>query len=86
MDWINGSIEMLGAVFMLGNIRAVCRDKHVAGVNPLSVGFFTAWGLWNLAYYPSLEQWFSFVGGIALVTANGVWLAQLVYYSKGSER
>lgn len=40
--------------------------------------FFTAWGFWNLHYYPSLEQWFSFYAGIVLVLGNLCWVGLVV--------
>lgn len=42
--------------------------------------FFWAWGMWNLYYYPSLDQWWSFAGGLWIVFANGVWMCQILYY------
>ena len=49
----------------------------------LHAGFFAAWGYWNLYYYyPSLDQWWSFWGGVGVVTMNTIWLGQLIYYSQ----
>lgn len=58
------------------------REKQVHGVSWVAVAFFASWGFWNLYYYPHLEQWASFCGGIAIVTVNTIWLAQLIYYSR----
>lgn len=81
-DLINASFEALGGVFILGHCRAVLRDKAVAGVSIVSTVFFTAWGFWNLFYYPSLGQFMSFWGGVFLVVANCVWVGLLVRYRK----
>jgi len=87
MNWpdiINGSFEALGGLFICASIRRLYLDKVVRGVSLLPVTFFTAWGFWNLIYYPHLEQWVSFAGGIGIVTANAIWLAQMVYYTRQS--
>jgi len=50
------------------------------GVHWAPIIFFWAWGMWNLFYYPSLDQWWSFTGGLWIVLANGVWMCQILYY------
>ncbi len=77
-DIINGTLELAGASFVCLNIDRILKDETVAGVHWASCVFFTTWGLWNLFYYPSLDQWFSFGGGVVLVIVNVVWLT-LVY-------
>ena len=81
-DLINGGFELLGGLFIALSIRRVLIDKAVAGVSWLHVSFFTFWGLWNLFYYPHLDQWASFAGGVVIVTTNTVWVALLIYYSR----
>lgn len=80
-DVTNGLFELLGAGFIVLSIMRVLRDEKVRGVNWLHVGFFSLWGLWNLYYYPSLDQWWSLTGGVFIFLANTVWLTLLVYYS-----
>lgn len=80
VDQINAAFEFAGTLFVSASIwRAWC-DKSVAGVSWTSPAFFFVWGLWNLIYYPSLGQWWSLAGGVCLSAANGVWIAQLLYY------
>ncbi len=81
-DLINGSFELIGAPFILLSIIRLHKDKQVLGINWAHPGFFTAWGLWNLYYYPHLGQWYSFIGGVAIVIVNAVWVAQMLYYSR----
>jgi len=81
MDSINGVFETVGGVFILLNVIRLYRDKKVRGVSPTAVGFFTVWGFWNLAYYPSLSQWASAIGAGGVALVNTVWLGQLIYYS-----
>lgn len=83
-DIFNGAFELLGGIFVLNHCRAVWKDKAVKGVSILSTAFFSAWGVWNLYYYPSLDQWWSFAGGLAIVGANVLWIALLLRYRNGA--
>lgn len=79
-DMINGFAEGGGALLMLMNIRRLTIDKRLAGVSLVPTLFFDTWGFWNLYYYPSLDQWWSFAGGAALVLANTAWTILAFYY------
>lgn len=82
-DAINGVFEAGGAILVWNNFRRLRRDKLVRGVDWRVTAFFSAWGFWNaVAYYPSLHQWFSFAGGIALVAGNCAWLTLALKYRK----
>lgn len=79
-DLINGLFEAGGACAVGLSVRRLARDKRYAGMDPRQIGFFQSWGLWNLFYYPSLHQPFSFIGGAALATMNTIYLFQLWKY------
>jgi hypothetical protein len=79
-DLVNGLFELIGALSIYGHVRRLRRDREVRGVYWPSVAFFTAWGAWNLFYYPSLGQWFSFTGGFAIATMNTWWVYLLLKY------
>jgi hypothetical protein len=64
-DVLNGIFELVGSLFILLNVKRVLRDKRVLGFDWRVMLFFTSWGFWNLYYYPHLDQWFSFVGGVS---------------------
>ena len=81
-DVVNGLFETLAGLFILLSIRRVWRDKKVRGVSVLHVAFFWLWGLWNVYFYPSLDQWWSTLGGVLVLTSNTVWVALLAYYSR----
>lgn len=80
-DLINASFEVLAGGILTLNCWRLFKDKVVKGISPISVIFFTSWGVWNLYYYPYLSQPLSFWGGILVVGANGVWIVQMVYYT-----
>lgn len=80
-DLINGTFEAVAALFTLNHCRVLLRDRAVAGVSVASMAFFTLWGVWNLWYYPSLGQAWSFAGGALLVLANAVYVALLLRFS-----
>ena len=79
-DAINGAYELIGGCFLLHSCFRLLKDKEVKGVSIPSIAFFTSWGFWNLYYYPTLNQWMSFCGGILIVTANTWWLCMAMYY------
>ncbi len=85
-DIINGTFELFGGLLYLLNIKILLKDKKVQGISLLPTVFFTSWGLWNLFYYPSLEPWFSFFGGIVLVLVNAIWLFLALYYNRVAKR
>jgi len=80
-DLINGLFELCGGFFILFSVVKLYRDKIVKGVSWVHVAFFSSWGFWNLFYYPHLDQWLSFYGGLWIVTVNCIWLGQIAYYS-----
>ena len=84
-DLINGIFESIGAIMTWRNYIQLRRDMNFSGVYWPCTAFFSTWGIWNLIYYPSLNQWFSFVGGIVLVSGNLMWvaLAYKLYKKKG---
>lgn len=79
-DLINGLFEVFGGIAIWGHIRRAHKDRKFSGVSLWPVVFFNTWGVWNLYYYPSLSQWWSFFGGCNIVIANTVWVAQMIYY------
>jgi len=81
-DLVNGSYELLGAPFIFLSVIQLYKEKKVHGVSWMHAAFFATWGFWNLYYYPHLDQWFSFIGGVAIVIVNTFWLGQILYYSK----
>lgn len=81
-DAINGAFEAGGAAAQLLSVRQIMRVRRIAGVSWPATGFFTAWGLWNLFYYPHLGQPLSFAGGGALVCTNVLWLSLVAFYAR----
>lgn len=81
-DFINGTFESLGGLFIFFSIEKLYKQKIVRGVSWVHAAFFSAWGYWNLYYYPHLDQWFSFWGGAGLVATNTIWLGQLLWYTR----
>lgn len=79
-DLINAMFEGCGTLFIALNIRRLWQDKLVRGLDWRVQVFFTAWGIWNIFYYPYLGQLFSFIAGIGIVAANVVYVAMVIYY------
>ena len=76
-DLVNGLFEFGGGLLLWLNVRRLWRDRKIAGVSLWPVVFWTSWGGWNLFFYPAVGCWWSFAGGIFVVTANAAWLAML---------
>ena len=85
-DFINGLFETIGGFLCWLNVKKLYKEKALQGVHWQVQAFFTLWGIWNLFYYPSLNQWFSFVGGVFLAIGNGVWVLMAIYYSKRGKK
>lgn len=79
-DLVNGLLELCGASLLFANVMAIRRDKVLKGVVWYPTLFFTVWSLWNLYFYPSLDQWLSFAGAILMAVANALWLGHVWYY------
>lgn len=79
-DVVNGLFEGFGTFFVYGNVRQILKDKQVKGIWWPAIAFFTAWGYWNIFYYPHLGQWVSFVGGLGVVAMNTWWIVLLFKY------
>jgi hypothetical protein len=73
-DIVNALFELVGAYFTWRNYFQLLEEREVKGVYWPTTAFFTAWGLWNIFYYPSLGQWFSFGAGLLLVGGNFYWV------------
>jgi len=76
-DLINGLFEFGGGILLWLNVRRLYKDRTLMGVTPWPVVFFTLWGYWNLWFYPALNCWWSWAGGLFVVAANTAWLVML---------
>jgi hypothetical protein len=81
IDLANAAFEVVGGLMVFDHCRALWRDKEVKGVSIPATCMFVSWGIWNLYYYPMLEQWASFAGGLVIVTGNTLWVWLMFYYT-----
>lgn len=79
-DLVNATFEGLMAPAVLASVVKLWRDKRVLGYHWFTLAVPTTWGFWNLYYYPWLGQPASFWAGLAVVSANTVFLSMLIYY------
>lgn len=82
VDYINAFWEFGSSAFIGLNVRQLYRDKRVSGVSLWPTAYFSCWCIWNLYYYPALDQWWSFGAGILIGLVNATWLGMAVYYEK----
>jgi len=85
-DLINGLIELIGALLLIHNCWLLYQHKKVQGVSVMTTAFFTAWGAWNLYFYPANNLWMSFAGGLCLAMANLTWVFMAIYYAQKAKR
>lgn len=78
-DIINGCFEGFSSLFILNHVRVLWKTRQAYGISLTSNLFFTAWGIWNIYYYPSLDQMVSFYAGIAILLANICWNFSIWY-------
>lgn len=81
-DLVNAGFELLGGLLIWANVGRLRRDRMVRGVDWRVTAFFQAWGMWNVYFYPSLDQWASFTGGLVICAANSVWLYYAFRYRR----
>jgi len=71
-DFINAVFECSGGIFVALNAWDIWKKKAVAGQTLTALAFFTAWGLWNLVFYPAVGQWWSTLGAWGIMLMNAV--------------
>ena len=78
-DMVNGTFELFGAYFTWRNAYQLYKDGgEIKGVYWPMFSFMMMWGLWNLLYYPHLNQPLSFYAGILLTLGNVAWVTQAI--------
>ncbi len=81
-DLINGSFETLSGFVLLLHCVKMHQEKKIRGVSVLACLYFMLWSYWNLYYYPHLNQWSSFVGGVWTGIVHTVWFSMILHYIK----
>lgn len=81
-DFINALWELAGAAVLVHSIFILLRQKDVKGIGWQQVFFFTAWGCWNVYFYPDNGLYWSWYAGILLALCNLIYFMLLIYYSR----
>lgn len=84
MDFGNAIFECSGGAFVALNAYDIWKKKAVAGQTLTALSFFTAWGIWNLFYYPSQAQWWSTVGAWGIMLVNFIQIGLVLRYRKST--
>lgn len=79
-DLINAFYEGGASLAVLNHCRILNAQKKVNGLSIASTVFFTSWGFWNMYYYNSLGQTFSWAAGFAVCFANCYYVSLLLKY------
>jgi hypothetical protein len=81
-DQINAFLIFVGSLMVFKSCFIVYRDKSVRGVSIIANMYFTAWGMWNVFYFPHLHQYWSFGAEMCICTANILWISLMLYYKR----
>lgn len=81
-DLINGIFGVLGGLFIALSIAKLHQEKTVRGVSIVHVAFFTSWSWYHVYFFTTVNLWWSWAGAVGMMTANTIWLCQMVYYSR----
>jgi hypothetical protein len=84
-DHINALFEAGGALLLTMNVVQLYRDRRLAGVRLAPVIWFQAWGAFNLWFYWRVGLTSSWFAGIAVFTANTVWVSMAIWFSRNRE-
>lgn len=84
-DIINGAFELFGCAAISFAIASVWRARSWHGTSIVPNFFFTAWGFWNLYFYPHVGQFWSTVGAGLTAGANVVLLWLMWKFRKRSK-
>ncbi len=79
-DIVNALYEAGASIAVLNHCRVLSAQKKVHGMSIASVVFFTSWGFWNMYYYHSLGQTFSWAAGFLVCAANCYYVYLLLKY------
>jgi hypothetical protein len=81
MDQANACLEMGGAFLRTLDCIKLFQDKRFSGGHLGTALYFLGWGVFNVFFYPSLNQVWSFWAAIALMAMNGLWFVMAVHYN-----
>jgi len=81
-DIINGGYKFLLGFFIFLNCVQLWKDKTVKGVRISPFICFALGSLWDLYYYPHLNQWVSLMGACHIVVWNIIWVILALYYTR----
>jgi hypothetical protein len=85
-DFITAMFECGGSVAVSVCIRKLHIDKMVRGVDWKYLAYYMTWTGWNLLYYPSFDQWYSFSATCSMLLVNSIWMTQMIYYNARERR
>jgi cation transport ATPase len=81
MDQANACLEMGGAFLRTLDCIKLFQDKRFSGGHLGTALYFLGWGVFNVFFYPSLNQVWSFWAAIVLMVMNGLWFVMALYYN-----
>jgi hypothetical protein len=80
LDIINACFKLCASLFLWVSVYTLYKSKGYAGIHFSQYLFFTVAAVWNLIYYPSLGQMWSFFACISVLAANASWIYLALRY------
>ena len=81
IDIINSiGFESMSCIFLSLNVVALYKHKVVKGISITSSSFFALWAIWNVFYYFSLDQRFSFMVAVLVAVLSSWWCVLAIWY------
>lgn len=74
LDTVNSIFEFVSAGVIWLSVWQIWKDKGSKGIHWAQAVFFSLESVWNLHYYRSLGQSYSFIAGILVCLGNIAWV------------
>jgi hypothetical protein len=81
-DTINSLFEISAGFIFWFNIVEITIDKQVKGISFCACIYFLIWAYWNIYYYFSIGQTYSFWGAVFLAMPNTIWILLVMKYKR----
>ncbi|XAI95940.1 hypothetical protein [Microcystis phage Mwe-JY26] len=81
-DIINAGFQLLAAFLIAMHCRAVWKARDVAGVSIFATFCFALWGVWNVYYFATLGQVWSYYAAYACAAAHAAYMSLLLTFRR----
>ena len=80
VDIINAIFETLGGLAVGFSLLKLLKTRKSHGIHWVTPAYFFIWGVWNIGYYASLDQYWSHVVSAGIATINFWYVWKILEY------